>query len=60
MRVVRAAGRVGSARDAEGDVGAMPLYAGQSVVLVKKRQPAGEIVREINDQAQEIIRRLAR
>jgi len=46
--------------DAEGDVGAMPLYAGQSAALVKKRQPAGEIVREINDQAEEIFRRLAR
>ncbi len=46
--------------DAEGGIDAMPLWAGQSVALVKKRQPAGEIVREISGEAQEIFRRLAR
>jgi NAD(P)H-dependent flavin oxidoreductase YrpB (nitropropane dioxygenase family) len=47
------------AADAEGDVDAMSLWAGQSVGLVWKVQPAGEIVREISREAQSIIRRLS-
>lgn len=46
-------------RDITGDVEAMSMWAGQSVGLVKKVQPAAEIVREINDGAQTILRRLA-
>lgn len=44
--------------DVEGDIDALSLWAGQSVGLVSKVQPAGEIVREIVDEAQEILRRL--
>ena len=47
------------AADAEGDTDAMALYAGQSVALVHKRQPAAEIVREIVGEAQAILLRLA-
>jgi NAD(P)H-dependent flavin oxidoreductase YrpB (nitropropane dioxygenase family) len=47
------------AADAEGDVDAMSLWAGQSVGLVWKVQPAAEIVREISREAQSIIRRLS-
>jgi NAD(P)H-dependent flavin oxidoreductase YrpB (nitropropane dioxygenase family) len=46
--------------DAEGEVDALALWAGQSVGLVSKVQPAGEIVREVADEAQSILRRLAR
>ncbi len=45
--------------DITGDVEAMSLWAGQSVGLVKTVQPAAEIVREINDGARTILRRLA-
>ena len=48
------------AMDMDGDVGAMPLYAGQSVGLVKKRQPAADIVGEIIDEAREVLQSLAR
>lgn len=44
--------------DVEGDIDALSLWAGQSVGLVSKVQPAGEIVREIVDEAQEILRLL--
>jgi NAD(P)H-dependent flavin oxidoreductase YrpB (nitropropane dioxygenase family) len=43
---------------AEGDIDAMSLWAGQSVGLVSKVQPAGEIVREIMDDARAILDRL--
>jgi NAD(P)H-dependent flavin oxidoreductase YrpB (nitropropane dioxygenase family) len=43
----------------EGDIEAMSLWAGQSVGLVSTVRPAGEIVREISDQAESLIRRLA-
>ncbi len=43
-----------------GDIAAMALYAGQGVALVTKRQPAGDIVREIAGQAEEVLRGLAR
>jgi len=44
--------------DAEGDIDALSLWAGQSVALVHKVQPAAEIVREIVSEAQTILRRL--
>jgi NAD(P)H-dependent flavin oxidoreductase YrpB (nitropropane dioxygenase family) len=46
--------------DTEGDIDALPLWAGQSVGLVSKRQSAGDIVREIADDARLILQRLAR
>jgi len=46
--------------DAEGDIDAMSLWAGQSVGLVSKPQPAGEIVREIGEQARSILQALSR
>jgi NAD(P)H-dependent flavin oxidoreductase YrpB (nitropropane dioxygenase family) len=45
--------------DAEGDIDALSLWAGQGVGLVSKLQPAGEIVREIFDEADSILRRLS-
>jgi NAD(P)H-dependent flavin oxidoreductase YrpB (nitropropane dioxygenase family) len=45
--------------DAEGDIDALSLWAGQGVGLVSKLQPAGEIVREISDEADSILRRLS-
>ena len=46
--------------DAEGDIDALALWAGQSVGLVSKVQSAGDIVREIADEARSILRRLAK
>ncbi len=45
--------------DAEGDIEALSLWAGQSVGLVWQMKPAGEIVREIVAQAQRTLRGLA-
>jgi NAD(P)H-dependent flavin oxidoreductase YrpB (nitropropane dioxygenase family) len=45
--------------DAEGDIDAMSLWAGQSVGLVSKLQSAGDIVREIAGEAKVILRRLS-
>jgi NAD(P)H-dependent flavin oxidoreductase YrpB (nitropropane dioxygenase family) len=45
--------------DTEGDIDALSLWAGQSVGLVSKVQLAGDIVREIADQARSTLRRLA-
>jgi NAD(P)H-dependent flavin oxidoreductase YrpB (nitropropane dioxygenase family) len=45
--------------DVEGDIDIMSLWAGQSVGLVSKLQSAGDIVREIADEAKAILRRLA-
>src|SRR5581483_11595976 len=45
--------------DVEGDIDALPLWAGQGVGLVSKLQPAAEIVREIADEAAAVLRRLA-
>lgn len=45
--------------DVEGDIDAMSLWAGQSVALVTKVQPAAEIVREIAGDAESILARLA-
>ncbi|MEA2899185.1 MAG: hypothetical protein QOJ84_4800 [Bradyrhizobium sp.] len=44
--------------DAEGDIDALSLWAGQSAALVQKIQPAAEIVREIESEAQDILLRL--
>jgi NAD(P)H-dependent flavin oxidoreductase YrpB (nitropropane dioxygenase family) len=44
--------------DAEGDIDALSLWAGQSVGLVRKLQPAGDIVREIADEARSTLRTL--
>ena len=46
--------------DVEGDIDALSLWAGQSVGLVSKVQPAGDIVREIVEEARLILRNLAR
>jgi NAD(P)H-dependent flavin oxidoreductase YrpB (nitropropane dioxygenase family) len=45
--------------DTEGDIDALPLWAGQSAGLVSKVQPAAEIVCEIVDEAEGVLRRLA-
>jgi NAD(P)H-dependent flavin oxidoreductase YrpB (nitropropane dioxygenase family) len=45
--------------DTEGDVDAMSLWAGQSVGLVSNLQSAGDIVREITEQARVVLRHLA-
>lgn len=45
--------------DAQGDVEASSLWAGQCVGLVSRRQPAGEIVREIVEEARDVLSRLA-
>jgi NAD(P)H-dependent flavin oxidoreductase YrpB (nitropropane dioxygenase family) len=42
--------------DADGDIDALSLWAGQSVGLVSKLQSAGEIVGEIADEARFILR----
>ena len=47
------------AADAEGDIDAMSLWAGQSFGIVSKVGPAGEIVHEICGRAESIIQRLA-
>jgi NAD(P)H-dependent flavin oxidoreductase YrpB (nitropropane dioxygenase family) len=45
--------------DATGDLDSMDFLAGQGVGLVREIKPAGEIVRELVDEAQEIISRLS-
>jgi NAD(P)H-dependent flavin oxidoreductase YrpB (nitropropane dioxygenase family) len=47
------------AADTEGDIDALSLWAGQSVGLVHKVQPAAEIVQEIASEARAILLRLA-
>jgi NAD(P)H-dependent flavin oxidoreductase YrpB (nitropropane dioxygenase family) len=47
------------AADADGNIDALSLWAGQSVGLVHKIQPAADIVREIDREARAILRRLA-
>lgn len=44
--------------DAEGDIEALSMWAGQGVALVRKLQPAAEIMREIHDEALAILKRL--
>ena len=39
----------------EGDINGLPLYAGQSCSLVNQALPAGEIVRQIAEEAQAVI-----
>ena len=46
--------------DVEGDIDALSLWAGQGVGLVSRLQSAGDIVREIAEEARMILRRLAR
>jgi NAD(P)H-dependent flavin oxidoreductase YrpB (nitropropane dioxygenase family) len=46
--------------DTEGDIDALSLWAGQSVGLVSKQQAVGDIVREIANEAEATLRRLAR
>lgn len=45
--------------DAEGDIDALPLWAGQSAALVREVRPAAEIVRQIASEADAILLRLA-
>jgi NAD(P)H-dependent flavin oxidoreductase YrpB (nitropropane dioxygenase family) len=45
--------------DVEGDIDALSLWAGQSVGLVSEVKPAGDIVREIVEQAQSTLSKLA-
>lgn len=45
--------------DLEGDIEAMSMWAGQGVALVKKLQPAADIVHEIHAEASAIIKRMA-
>lgn len=51
---------VAARKDYQGDVEAMPLWAGQGVGLVRRRQPAAEIVAEIVAEAEAVIAGLAR
>lgn len=44
-------------RTATGDIGAMSLYAGESVGDVKRVLPAREVVRELVEQAEQLLRR---
>jgi nitronate monooxygenase len=44
-------------RSATGAVEAMPLYAGQGVGSVRAARPAGEIVRELAEGAESLLRR---
>ena len=46
-------------KDYQGDMEAMPLWAGQGVGLVRRRQPAAEIVGEIVAEAEAVIAGLA-
>ena len=41
--------------DLEGDIEALPLWAGQGVALVRKAQPAAEILHEITREASQVI-----
>ena len=45
--------------DVDGDIDALSLWAGQGVGLVHNVMPASQIVHEINDQADAILRRLS-
>jgi NAD(P)H-dependent flavin oxidoreductase YrpB (nitropropane dioxygenase family) len=46
--------------DTTGDIEALSMWAGQGVGLVRKVQPAGEIVRELVAEAEDVLRRLGR
>ena len=43
-------------RDTFGEIGVMPLYAGHSVDAVQRIQPAAEIVRELSEGAEQLLR----
>ncbi len=43
-------------RDTVGEIGAMALYAGHSVDAVQRIQPAAEIVRELSEGAERLLR----
>ena len=43
-------------RETTGAISAMALYAGESVGAVSRVQPAGEIVREMADEAERLLR----
>jgi NAD(P)H-dependent flavin oxidoreductase YrpB (nitropropane dioxygenase family) len=45
--------------DTTGDIDALPMWSGQGVGLVRREQAAGKIVKEIADEARDVIRRLA-
>jgi nitronate monooxygenase len=45
---------------ASGDIAAMALYAGQGVGLAQRIQPAGEIVREVAEEAARVLAELTR
>ena len=44
--------------DAEGDIEALSMWAGQGVSLVRKRQPAAEIIEEIVNDARATLKRV--
>ncbi len=44
--------------DTTGEIEPLSLWSGQGVALVRKVQPAAEIVRELNDEANGVLRRL--
>jgi NAD(P)H-dependent flavin oxidoreductase YrpB (nitropropane dioxygenase family) len=46
--------------DTRGDLEALSMWAGQSVGMVRRKQPAAEIVREIHEDAQAILRRIGK
>lgn len=54
VEIVRYASATASAA-LDGDIEALPMWSGQGVSLVKKVQPAAEIVRELVDQAKAIV-----
>jgi nitronate monooxygenase len=46
--------------DVEGDIDALPMWAGQGVGLVKRIQPVAEIVHEIDTEAKAVLAQLGR
>src|SRR5581483_4041088 len=44
--------------DTTGEIEPLSLWSGQGVAIVRKVQPAAEIVREMNDEANAILRRV--
>ena len=51
--------KVTARTDHQGNIEAMPHWAGQGVGLVTQVQPAADIVREISEEAQRTLQRLA-
>lgn len=56
--IVRRYEAVTAKRQYEGDVEAMPLWAGQGVGLIRRTQPAAAMVTEIIDEAEDALRQL--